>query len=97
MTRTGDTEAHYDRMRSRAGKLCNDLDDAVHALLNVERAVSEVARADLGLMGELDEFEHADLEHFVRSAKLSLRAAERVALLHERDLKWPTSDGVETR
>ncbi|MTD53871.1 hypothetical protein [Amycolatopsis pithecellobii] len=81
----------YARMSQRASTLCEQLDDAINALLGVHQTVREVARADLDVMGELSATDSADLVQYVESALFSSRGAERIALSHQYELRrWAT-------
>ncbi|GAA5159803.1 MULTISPECIES: hypothetical protein [Amycolatopsis] len=82
-----DTQCYYGQMRGRARQLVSKLDDAMNDLVLVEAAVEEVLRADMDNPGELSTTDGADLRQFLDSAQLAVRAAERIANEHVRDVE----------
>lgn len=81
-----DTRCYYDQLRGRARHLVTTLDDVVHGLVLAERGVDEVLRADMDNPGELSTTDAADLRQNIESALFSVRAAERIACEHVRDV-----------
>jgi hypothetical protein len=89
-----DSEEYYARMRERASLLCERIDEATHALIGVEQAVSEAARSDLEVAGHLGVIEHHDLIYCVDTAKFSVRVAELIALEHREGVRRGASGEV---
>lgn len=81
-----DTRAHYTQIGKRARDLRERLDEAIHALLMVDQGVSKIAKADLGLPGELRLVEQQDLQHSVQKALFTTRAAEYINERHIGDV-----------
>jgi hypothetical protein len=81
-----DTRTCYERMRERARRLVEQVDDAMTGLLLADRAVDEVMRADMDRPGELSPTDAADLRQSLENAMFSLRAAERIAVEHASDV-----------
>lgn len=78
---------NYCQLRSqRARDLRVRIDDAINALLVVNRAIDEVSHADMDMPGELDAVELGDLQRCVETALFSMRAAERIANAHIADM-----------
>ncbi|WP_236788775.1 hypothetical protein [Amycolatopsis sp. GM8] len=82
-----DTQLYYEQLRGRARQLVNRLDDALDGVLAIDRAVDEVMRADMDNPGELSTTDGEDLRQFLDTARLSLRAAERIAVAHASDVE----------
>jgi hypothetical protein len=81
-----DTRFYYERMRGRARHLVERLDEVMAGLLQADRAVDEVMKADLDNPGELSPTEAADLRQALENALFSVRAAERIAVAHAADV-----------
>lgn len=81
-----DTRCYYEQLRGRARHLVSTLDDVVHGLVVAERGVDDVLRADMDNPGELSTTDAADLRQSLDSALFSVRAAERIAVEHVRDV-----------
>lgn len=81
-----DTRFHYERMRGRARQLVERLDDVMAGLLQADRAVDDVMKADLDNPGELSPTDAADLRQALENALFSVRAAERIAVAHAADV-----------
>lgn len=72
-----DKVKYYETLRCRASLLRNELDEAIHALMNVERCVQDVGKADMGEPGELTEPDFKDLKKCVKQALFFTRIAEK--------------------
>lgn len=81
-----DTRCYYETVRGRARHLVTTLDDVVHGLVVAELGVDQVLRADMDNPGELSTTDAADLRQCIDSALFAMRAAERIAVEHVRDV-----------
>lgn len=82
-----DTRLYYGQLRGRARQLVKQLDNAMHGLLDAEIAVEQVTRADMDNPGELTTTDTADLRQLLESAQFAVRAAERIANEHVKDVE----------
>lgn len=83
---TSDRTDHYIKLRKRAGDLRDLLDDCIHRLMRVELAAQEVAKADLGVPGELSLTDQVYLERSVADALYYTKMTEKINNGHVENL-----------
>lgn len=73
-----DTAAYYMKLRKRAEKLRERLDESIKHLMFADSDVNDLAKADLGEPGELSVMDQAYLERCVADALFYTRMAEEI-------------------
>ncbi|WP_143249863.1 hypothetical protein [Amycolatopsis sacchari] len=81
-----DTAEYYTKLRDRAAKLAQSLDDAVVALAVTHIDVEEIGKGDIGDEAEMSETSLEDLRRCVANAAFHVRMAEQINNSYLRDL-----------